>query len=132
MLDTTLYEPPVKIIDNYANVLVNFALNSGDGVKPGEVVQLMVPDVAKSFALALRNTVLRAGAHPMLRLLPTGFDKDFFELANEEQLKFFPKKFSKARVDLVDHTVGVVADPFPEELLAVDPKIIILARDSAK
>lgn len=126
------YLPPQKIIDRYADVLVNFALNSGKGVKKGEVVRIVVPDVAKPLALALQNTVLKAGAHPFLRLLPTGFDKDYFTLANKEQLTFFPRNYHKVQVDLIDHTIGIIADPYPEELAQVDPRKILLARDSKK
>jgi aminopeptidase len=128
----TTYEPPKKIIEKYADVLINYALNSGAGVKKGEVVQLAVPDVAKSMALALQNTVLKAGAHPMLRLIPTGFDKDFFDLANKDQLTQFPKKYLKERVELLDHQVGIIADPYPEHLKDVDHKKIFLSRDAKK
>lgn len=124
--------PPKSVLQKYADVLVNFALNSGKGVKKNEVVRIIVPDVAKPLALELQNAVLRAGAHPMLRLLPTGFDRDFYTLANTDQLKFFPKKYSKAQVELIDHTIGIIADPDPEELANVDPKKILLTRDSKK
>jgi aminopeptidase len=126
------YEPSPQIIARYADVLVNFALNSGRGVKKNEVVRIVVPDIAKPLALALQNTVLKAGAHPIMRLLPTGFDKDYFTLANEEQLTFFPRKYHKVQVDLIDHTIGIIADPHPEELAKVNPKKILLARDSKK
>lgn len=126
------YIPDQIILDRYADVLVNFALNSGAGVKPGEVVQVVVPDVAKPLALSLQNTLLKAGAHPMVRLLPTGFDKDYYLLASEEQLKFFPKKLFKERVVLFDHQIGIIADPDPEELKEVDHKKIFLARNSKK
>ena len=121
-----------QILKKYADVLVNFALNSGKGVGKGEVVRLVVPDVAKALGLELQNAVLKAGAYPMMRFLPTNFDKDFYTLANEDQLTFFPKKFSRAQVDLIDHTLGILADPDPAELASVDPKKIILARDSKK
>ena len=121
-----------QILAKYADVLVNFALNSGKGVKAGEVVRLVVPDVAKALGLELQNAVLRAGAHPMMRFLPTDFDRDFYTLANEEQLQFFPRAYSKEQVELIDHTIGILADPNPAELMDVDPRKIILARDSKK
>ncbi len=126
------YLPPQNIINQYANVLVNFALNSGKGVKKGEVVQCAVPDVAKPMALALQNAILRAGAHPIMRIIPTGFDKDFYTLANDEQLKFFPRQFSKAKANLIDHQIGIIAEPNPTELSEVDPNKIMLARNSQK
>lgn len=126
------YQPPQQILNKYGDVLVNYALNSGQGVKPGEVVQVAVPDVAKPLALALQNTLLKAGAHPMLKLIPTGFDKDFFSLASKDQLTFFPKKYLKERVKLLDHQIGIIAEPFPEELKTVDPQKIFTARDAKK
>lgn len=126
------YTPPQKILQKYAEVLVDFALNSGKGVKKNEVVRIVVPDVAKPLALELQNAVLRAGAHPMMRFLPTNFDKDFYTLANEAQLKFFPRAYTRAQVKLIDHTIGIIADPDPSELAGVDPKKILLARDSKK
>ncbi len=127
-----IYQPSAEILQSYANVLVNYALNSGQGVKAGEVVQINVPDVAKPLGLALQNATLTAGAHPLVRLLPTGFDKDFFSLARHDQLAFFPKKYFRARVEVMDHQIAIIADPDPEELKGVDPSKIFLARDSKK
>ena len=121
-----------EILRKYADLLVNFALNSGNGVKSGEVVRLVVPDVAKALGLELQNAVLKAGAHPMMKFLPTGFDRDFYNLANEDQLSFFPKKYHQNQVELIDHTLGILADPDPDELAGVNPKKIITARDSKK
>jgi len=121
-----------EVLQKYADVMVNFALNSGKGVKEGEVVRIVVPDVAKELARELQNSVLRAGAHPMMKFLPTGFDRDFYTIARDEQLKFFPKKYGQAQVELIDHTIGIIADPFPDELTDVDPKKIIMARDARK
>lgn len=129
---TSNYQPSAKILEKYAQVLVNFALNSGEGVKPKEVVQIMVPDVAKELGRHLRNTILMAGAYPALRLLPTGIGKDFYDLANDDQLTFFPKKYIKSKVDLIDHSIGVIADPDPFELAEVKPAKIIKTRDSQK
>lgn len=126
------YQPSQKILNNYAQVLVNFALNSGHGVKPGEVVQCVVPDVAKPLALELQNEILKAGAHPMMKIIPTGFDNDFYTLANDEQLTFFPEQYMRERVNVMDHQIGILADPYPKELAEVDPAKIIKARDAKK
>jgi aminopeptidase len=126
------YQPPQKVLKNYANVLVNFALNRGKGIKKGEVVQVVVPDIAKELALELQNAVLKAGAYPILRIEPTGFEKDFYTLANDEQLTFFPSKYLKAKADLIDHQIGILADPYPRLLSKIDPKKIFKCRDSKK
>ena len=126
------YQPSQKILRKYAEVLINFALNSGEGIKPGEVIRLVVPDVAKPLALELQNAVLKAGGHPMLQLIPTEFDKDFYTLANDAQLTFFPQSYFKERVKLIDHQVGIIADPNPFELKDVNPQKFIKARDAKK
>lgn len=125
-----MYTPPAEVLAKYADVLINFALNSGQGVRPGEVVQCAIPDVATSLGLQLQNTILRAGAHPIIRLLPSGYERDFFQLANEQQLTFFPEEYYRARVQLIDHQVGIIADVDPEELKEVDPAKITRSRDS--
>jgi len=126
------YIPSQEILDSYARVLVQFALGSGKGVANGEVVQCVVPDVAKPLARSLQNTILELGGHPVLRLLPTGFDQDYYRLASPDQLTFFPTHYMKSRAKLIDHTIAIIADPFPDELRETDPKKIMLARNSQK
>jgi len=127
---STTYQPPKEVLEKYADILINFALNSGKGMKKGEVVQCSVPDVAKPMALELQNTILRAGGFPVIRLLPTGFEKDFYRLASKEQLSFFPADYFRARVRMFDHTVAIIADVDPEELKDVDPQKITTARNA--
>ncbi|MDQ3008998.1 MAG: aminopeptidase [bacterium] len=127
-----IYQPPAHIIQNYADVLINYALNSGSGVKPGEVVECAVPDVAKPLALALQNVILEAGAMPMIRILPTEFDKAFFDRASAAQLTFFPREYLEAKAKLIDHQLGIIADVDPEDLKDVPAEKIIMSRDAKK
>ena len=84
------YTPSPAILQKYARVLVNFALNSGKGVKKGEVVRLSVPESAKPLYIELRNQVLRSGAIPLTDYLPDDVSRQYYELATPAQLKFFP------------------------------------------
>lgn len=127
-----MYQPSKTILTRYADVLVNFALNSGRGVKKGEVVQCIVPDVAKPLLAALQESILEAGAHPLLRLMPTGLDKAFYTLASDKQLTFFPRKYHQARVDLIDHSIGIIAEHDLHELERVKPEKIITAAEARK
>lgn len=127
-----MYQPSETILKKYADVLVKFALNSGKGIKKGEIVQCIVPDVAKPLIGPLQTAILEAGGHPMMRMLPTGFDKSFYETASDEQLTFFPKKYLKARIELIDHSVAIIADHDLHELKDVDPQKIIKSAESKK
>jgi aminopeptidase len=75
---------------------------------------------------------LKAGGHPMMRFLATGFDRQVYTLASEEQLKFFPEEYLKARSDLIDHSIGIIAEHDLHELKGIDPSKIILASESKK
>lgn len=124
------YVPSQKILQKYADVLVNFALNNGSGIKKGEVVQIAVPDIAKPLAKELQIAVLKAEAHPMLRLIPTGIERDYFTYASDSQLKHFPEKYLRAKADLLDHAISIIADPDPNELKGIDSKKIMLSREA--
>ncbi|MBK1876415.1 aminopeptidase [Pelagicoccus mobilis] len=126
------YEPSDEILEKYADVMINFALNSGEGVKPGEVVQLRVPEVAKPFLVALRRAVLKAGAHPIVFFTPDGMAREFFELASDEQLEFFAEKYHRGTVDQIDHTVAILAETDKKELDGIDSKKIMAAQKAMK
>jgi aminopeptidase len=126
------YQPSEEILRRYADVLVSFALNSGKGVRAGEVVMCAVPDVAKPLAVALHAAILQAGGHPIIRLMPTGLEKPFFTLANDKQLTFFPETYFRAQADLVDHQISIIADVDQDELKDIDPSKLIKSRDARR
>lgn len=122
--------PSNAVYQKYADVLVNFALNGGVGIKPNEVVQILVPDVAKPMFGALQNAILKSGGHVLGRFLPTGFTRDFYDLASDEQLKFFPANYLKERTRLIDHSIAILAEHDLHELTGVEPKKIFANRAS--
>ncbi|MEI8067653.1 MAG: aminopeptidase [Candidatus Shapirobacteria bacterium] len=126
------YQPSSKILDNYADVLVNFALNSGNGVKKGEVVFLQVPESAKPLLISLQRAVLKAGAHAIIQYIPTGISRDFFDLANDEQIQFFPTYYTKGKVKQADHFLVILAETDLHELEGVDPKKIMDKSSASK
>ncbi len=126
------YQPSEAILEKYADVMINFALNSGEGVKPGEVVQLRVPEVAKPFLVTLRRAVLKAGAHPLVFYTPDNMAREFYELANDEQLSFFAEKYYKGVVDQIDHTVAILAETDKKELDGIPSKRIMAAQKAMK
>jgi len=119
------YKPKKEILDKYADLLVNFALNSGEGVKEGEIVFLSVPESAKPLLLSLRRAVLQAGAHPIIQYHPDGIAREFFEIASNAQLKFFPGKYLKGQVREADHVIGISAEIDKRELEGIQPKKIM-------
>lgn len=121
------YIPSRDILDKYANVLVNCALGSGNGIKKGEVVFLIVPECAKPMLIALRRAVLKAGGHALMHFIPDEMAREFYEIAEEHHLDFFPAKYMKARVDEIDHLIYIEAEKNPKELEGIEPGKIMRA-----
>lgn len=128
----SLYSPPLEVLQRYAQVLVNFALNSGRGVKKGEVVRLVVPECAKLLYIELRNQVLRSGAIPLTDYQPDGVSRQYFELASADQIKFFPSHFMRGLVDEIDHSIAIVAETDKHELEGIDPQKIMMRNQAFK
>ncbi|MEK6848049.1 MAG: aminopeptidase, partial [Nanoarchaeota archaeon] len=114
-----------KILEKYASVLVNFALNGGKGIKKGEVVLLEVPECAKPILIPLQKAVLKAGGHYVTNYLPDETARHFYELAEEHHLDFFPAKLLKGRVDEIDHSIWIIAEVNKKELEGVSPEKIM-------
>lgn len=127
------FSPPEPILHQYARVLVEFALNNGKGINPEEVVMIRVPDVAKPLARQLQKVILENGAHPLIRLQPTGgLQRDFLEVANDKQLEFFPEDYLRSQANMIDHQISIIADPDPLELSGVDSKKIMRVGEANK
>ncbi len=129
------YIPSEKILKNYADVLVNFALGGGKGIKKGEVVRVSASESAKPLFIAVCNAIVDAGGHVLSHYGPDdeygdkrrniGVTRYFYEHAQPHQLDFFPKKYLKGVADEMDHSVFLLAEKDPHALKGVDPKKIM-------
>ena len=61
------YTPPAAILEKYANLLVEFGLQSRNGTppKPGAVVHFIVPEAARPLYFYLQKAILRHGYNPI-------------------------------------------------------------------
>jgi aminopeptidase len=126
------YKPDQKILDNYADIMVNYALNNGRGIKAGETVFLQVQEYAKPLLMAIYRAVLKAKAHPIVEFIPDEMQKDFFTLANESQINYFPTHFYKGKVKQADHFLSIIAETDKHELEGIDPQKIMQRNLSLK
>lgn len=125
------YTPSRKILERYADVLVNFALRSGKGIKRGEVVAVHGSEVSKPLYIEIIKAIRKSGGHVIGRYSPDdtrayNFGKDFYLNATDEQIKFFPAKYLKGQIDEIDHSISIVATTNKRSLQGVDPKKIML------
>lgn len=56
-----MFIPSSTLLTNYANILVNFALNSGKGIQHGDVVHVRIPETARPLLGPLTEVILKAG-----------------------------------------------------------------------
>lgn len=124
--------PDKDILQRYAKVLVNFALNSGKGINKGDVVRLTVNEAAKPMYVELRNQILRSGGHYISNYLPDDVSREVYTLASDDQLKFFPKAYSKGLADTIDHSIAIIADTDLHELEGIDPNKIMVRQKSMR
>src|SRR3989344_2509261 len=130
------YTPSKKILGNYAKVLVNFALGSGKGVKRGETVYLTVNEYARPFYIELFRAIVKAGGNVIQNYIPDDketYDKQnanvsrmFFELASEEQIKYFPRRYLRGLIDEIDHSIYILSDTNMHIMKGIDPKKIMM------
>lgn len=125
-----MFTPPQKILERYADVLVNFALRGGTGIRKGDVVHLVSYEAAKPLFRELKKKILLAGGHIIPDYRPDSgdrfpFDRDFFELAKPHQLKFFPRKYARGLVNQIDHSLFVISEVDMRELEGIPPKKIL-------
>ncbi len=127
------YTPPQELLVKYADLLVAYALGGGTGIKKGDVVQVTVPECAKPMYVPLRNAVLKAGGHPIMQMTPNGVDAaGYFDLATDEQLRFFAGKYYKGLVEQCDHSVHIISDDDKHEFEGVDAKRLMLRSSAMK
>ncbi len=127
------YIPSEKILERYADVLVNFALGSGKGIKKGEVVRVTAHESAKPLYVAVHTAITKAGGHMVSNYLPDdvsaepgyNISRDFFAHAQPHQLDFFSAKLSRGMVDQIDHSIVLLSDADMHSLEGIDPKKIM-------
>jgi aminopeptidase len=122
-----MFTPSQKILENYAKVLIDFALGKGKGIREKEIVYLQYDSEALPLALVVYKRILEKGVYPMVRGIDESFQKIMFENSSDDQLKFFPKKYTKSLVDTIDHRIYLIAPTDPFLLKNIDPKKIITA-----
>jgi aminopeptidase len=121
------YRAPTEILERYADVLVNFALGGGRGIRKGDVVRITVGEEAKPMYVALRNAVLRSGGTYLGNFVPSGVAREAVELASIEQISTFHRRYLRGLAATIDHHVSIVSTTDVRELEGVDPEKLMLA-----
>lgn len=127
-----MYQPSPELLKKYADVLVKFALRSGEWVKKNDVVFVFIPECAKPFYLPLQKSILEAGAHPIFEYIPDGVAKHFYEHAEDHHISFYPEHLLHGKVEQMTHVISIVAEHDKYELKWIDPKKLATRMASRK
>ncbi len=103
-------------VERLAQVLVRYSLR----VQPGWLVRISAPAVAQPLIVAAYREILRAGAHPLLRVTVDGVEEVFYREASEEQLRYV-SDLHRQEVEQIHASLGVWADTNTRALTNVPP-----------
>lgn len=129
------YRPNETILKKYADVLVNFALGGGKGIKKGDVVRVSSSESAKPLYIAVCNAIVQAGGHVISNYAPDdeqgdkrraeSFTRFFYQHAQPHQITFFAEKYLKGLAEQIDHSIYILAEADPHALKGVEPRKIM-------
>lgn len=112
-------------IDERTKKLAKLVVNNSLKVKPEENVIISGSTEAEPFIVALYEEVLRADAHPILRLTVPGLDPIYYKYAKEHHLQKFPEYYD-FMVKGAQKYIGINAPSNTREMLEVDPEKMMI------
>ena len=121
-----MYQPSQEVLRKYASVLVDFALDDGNGIKKGDVVMVATQLPGIPLAKEAFRAVIRRGGHPIMNIIEDDFKLMHLVEGTDEQLSYFPEKYFRGIADTIDHSIRILADRDPLFLSSIDPRKIIL------
>ncbi len=131
------YVPPKKILERYADVMVNFALGDGKGIRKGDVVRVTGSECVKPLYIEILHAITKAGGHVISNYAPDddheyNASRDFYMNARDHQIRFFAKKYFRGLVDEVDHFLFILGEADIKSLKGIDPKKILASGEAMK
>jgi len=103
-------------VTKLAHVLVHYSLET----RPGQLVRISGPAIAEPLIVEAYREILRAGAHPILRITLEGIDEVFLKEATETQLRFVPELL-RLETEQIDASLGIWANYNTRALTNVPP-----------
>lgn len=103
-------------LNRLATVLVNYST----GVKPGELVRLAGPPIARPLLVSLYRAVLEAGGHPHIQMTPDECEELRLTYGNRDQISFLDPLDMHA-IENVDVSISVWGQDNTKALTQIDP-----------
>jgi aminopeptidase len=105
-----------SLLKKYAQVMVQYALNNGNGIDKGDTVLLVGQECTKDLFIAIAKEVYTAGGNLITNYQPDNLREASlprFLLQNgaDEQISFFAKPYWQGLVDATDHILFIISEP---------------------
>jgi aminopeptidase len=120
------------MLKKYADVMVRFALNSGEGMKKGDTVYLVTQIPGLPLAKLMYKAILDIGGFPIVSVIDDDFKLLQVQNASKEQLTKFHDKYYRGLADTIDHWVRILAEEDPMYLKTADPAKVLLSNQAAR
>lgn len=104
------------LLQKYAQVMVHYALNNGQGIQKGDTVFLVGQEIAKDLFVTIAKEIYAAGGNLISSYLPnnmrdTSLARYLLENGSDEQVGFFAQPYWKGIVDATDHILFIISEP---------------------
>ena len=129
------YTPHLETLESYARVMVQYALNAGKGLFPGETVLVNAQQCSEPLYSAIVKEIWKSGGNVISDYHPDAFDRyginrPLLEIGTDAQLSFFPTAYYQGIVDSIDHIIFILADPNPRVLDGIPSERIEMLNQS--
>jgi aminopeptidase len=104
------------LLTKYAQVMVQYALNNGQGINEGDTVFLVGQECTKDLFTSIAKEIYIAGGNVISNYLPDNTKKGslprfLLENGTDEQIKFFATPYWQGIVDSTDHILFIISEP---------------------
>ena len=104
------------LLKKYAQVMVNYALNDGKGIRRGDTVFLVGQECTKDLFMAIAKEVYNAGGNLITQYQPNNLREQslarfLLQQGTDEQISYFATPYWKGIVDAADHLLAIISEP---------------------
>ena len=105
-----------RLVKKYAQVMVHYALNNGEGINKGDTVLLVGQECTKDLFMAIAKEIYTAGGNLISNYLPDNTRENslarfLLQNGSDEQIGFFAKPYWQGIVDATDHILFIISEP---------------------
>jgi aminopeptidase len=105
-----------SLLKKYAQVMVHYALNNGEGINKGDTVFLVGQECTRDLFMAMAKEIYAAGGNLISNYQPNNLQESslarlLLQHGTDEQVGFFATPYWKGIVEATDHILFIISEP---------------------